>query len=71
MIYRRFGYIQSRLLLEKGDKLRRLENRLDELDKEFGNEHPGYLTTTDLKPKLSKMKKALMAQLTTAFCEYG
>ena len=32
MIYRRFGYLQSRLLLEKQDDLRKLEEALDRLD---------------------------------------
>jgi hypothetical protein len=71
MIYRRFGYVQSRLLLEKGDELRRLESKLDELDEQFGNEHARYVKTTDLKPNLAKIKKDLMTQLRTAFCEYG
>jgi hypothetical protein len=71
MIYRRFGYIQSRLLLDKGDELRRLENSLDELDDKIGKRNPGSLTTTDLTSPLAKLKKDLMAQLKTAFCEYG
>ena len=33
MIYRRFGFLQARLLLEKQDSLRVLEQRLDRLDK--------------------------------------
>lgn len=32
MLYRRFGYLQSRLLLEKQDDLRRLEYELDCMD---------------------------------------
>jgi hypothetical protein len=32
MIYRRFGYLQARLLLEKQEELRRLEEDLDILD---------------------------------------
>jgi hypothetical protein len=32
MIYRRFGYLQARLLLEKQSELRRLERALEILD---------------------------------------
>ncbi|KAF2162490.1 hypothetical protein M409DRAFT_27113 [Zasmidium cellare ATCC 36951] len=32
MIYRRFGYLSARVLLEKQDQLRRLEEELDEFD---------------------------------------
>ena len=34
MIYRRFGYLQARVLLEKQDKLRLLEESLDAFDEE-------------------------------------
>ena len=33
MIYRRFGYIHSRLLLNKQDELRELEDNLNDIDK--------------------------------------
>lgn len=33
MIYRRFGYIHSRLLLNKQDELRELEDDLNDMDK--------------------------------------
>ena len=33
MIYRRFGFLHSRVLLNKQDELRLLEERLDDLDK--------------------------------------
>ena len=32
MVFRRFGYLQSRLLLDKQDDLRKLEEQLDRLD---------------------------------------
>lgn len=34
MIYRRFGYLQSRILLQKQDEMRELEDQLDTMDKE-------------------------------------
>jgi hypothetical protein len=33
MVYRRFGYLQARLLLEKQDELQKLERQLDREDK--------------------------------------
>jgi len=32
MVYRRFGYFQARVLLEKQDELRELEEQLDDID---------------------------------------
>jgi hypothetical protein len=41
MIYRRFGYLQSRILLHKQDELQRLEQELEEMDqKDASGENP-------------------------------
>ena len=37
MVYRRFGYLHSRMLLKKQDELRKLEAELDEYDEEDAN----------------------------------
>ena len=37
MIYRRFGFLYSRLLLEKQDELREIEENLDETDRRDAN----------------------------------
>ncbi len=37
MIYRRFGFLYSRLLLDKQDELRRIEWDLDSIDKRDAN----------------------------------
>ena len=71
MVFRRFGYIQTRLLLDKQDELRRLEKQLDDFDEKLGNEHDGYLTTRDLKPTLAAERKVMMSKLESNFCEYG
>lgn len=42
MLYRRFGYLQARVLLDKQDKLRQLERELDVFDAE----HEGCAQTT-------------------------
>lgn len=40
MLYRRFGYLHSRMLLRKQDELRKLEAELDEYDEEDANGTP-------------------------------
>ena len=37
MIYRRFGFLHSRLLLDKQDELREIEDTLDSIDKRDSN----------------------------------
>lgn len=38
MIYRRFGFLYSRVLLQKQDELREVEETLDEMDKKDSTE---------------------------------
>jgi hypothetical protein len=38
MVYRRFGYLHSRVLLRKQDKLRKLEDELDSYDDDDAND---------------------------------
>ena len=71
MIFRRFGYIQSRLLLEKQDQLRKLEAELEALDETQGARDQASLTTRDLRPELAEPRRAKMANLEKTFCEYG
>jgi hypothetical protein len=40
LLYRQFGYLQSRLLLYKQDELSELESKLDDLDEAVANEDP-------------------------------
>lgn len=71
MIYRRFGYIQSRLLLEKQDELRMLEDKLDILDREMYNQRDGDVTTRDLPSDIAAPRKELIQRIEEAFCGYG
>jgi hypothetical protein len=71
MIYRRFGYVQTRLLLEKQDELRLLERKLDRYDNEIGKTRAANLTTRDLRPIDAVPRKELMEKLEQKFCEYG
>ncbi|KAF2230438.1 hypothetical protein EV356DRAFT_536371 [Viridothelium virens] len=71
MIYRRFGYLQSRLLLDKQDELRKLENKLDRLDTVDARDHPKRLTTTDLKAVEAAPRKELLKETEVKFREYA
>jgi hypothetical protein len=66
-IYRRFGYLQSRLLLEKQDILRVLEHRLDQYDQ-------GHVTTSytrTLSADKLMPRQALLEEIEHAFNSYG
>ena len=73
MVYRRFGYVQARLLLEKQERLRLLEEQLDKLDKQqTADEEDAYaLCTMDVHPSFKADRDDLMAKVERAFNEYG
>ncbi len=76
MIYRRFGEIQARLLLEAQDDLRRLEMKLHHLDIDETDEtrgmDPQALFTRKLYNKDSSAGRvALMQELKKAFKDHG
>ena len=71
MVYRRFGFIQSRLLLEKQDELRELEEKLDRLDKIEADAGDWIPETRDLPERYLEPRKKLMDVLEKRFCAYG
>jgi len=71
MIYRRFGYLQARLLLDKQDELRRLEERLGEMDEEATGLDHDELCTRDRRGKKANARKALLENVEEKFCSYG
>jgi hypothetical protein len=73
MMYRRFGYLQSRLLLEKQARLCQLENQLDKLDRSqtSGENNMFNLCSLDLFHDLSAPRQKLMREIEGAFLEYG
>lgn len=73
MLYRRFGYLQSRILLHKQDELRALEEKLDLIDKrdEADPENEKLLRSRDLDDKSNSPRKALLETIETKFKEYG
>jgi hypothetical protein len=72
-IYRQFGYLQSRLLLEKQDELRKLEEKLDEIDREddLEAESRKRLKTRDLTPEYAAERKEIIGTIEKKFLEYG
>jgi len=71
MVYRRFGYIQARLLLEKQEDLRSLEQELENFDKELAATDERYLQKRNLPQSLAGPRQELMEKLEAKFCEYG
>ena len=71
MVYRRFGYLQSRLLLEKQDDLRILEARLDRLDKsEFKNDDKSLMTREIIEDDQPKPQAKVLNEFEEKFQEY-
>lgn len=71
MIYRRFGFLSARLLLDQQDHLRLLEEDLDELDQDDAQNHPNRNLTRDLSEKDSRERRELLVRIKTEYCEYG
>lgn len=71
MVYRRFGYLQSRILLDKQTELGLLENKLDKLDESEKNEYPDRLFRYDLDSSEVYHRRQLMAEIEKRYCEYG
>lgn len=71
MIYRRFGYLQSRVLLERQDSLRKLEKELDSFDEE-NNEDCGSTTVpnADIEDAISK-RTALLDRVDLELSRYS
>ena len=71
MVYRRFGFLQSRLLLEKQDDLRLLEEELERLDQEEVGQNERILRNRFgiNQPRFEK-RRDLMKRIEEKFCEY-
>lgn len=72
-VYRRFGFVQTRLLLEKQDDLRKLELKLDRYDRRLARDVQtrDILRTRDLQPDALAARKDIMEKLEKGFNEYG
>lgn len=70
MLYRRFGFLQSRLLLNKQDELRELEKDLDRLDKYDEMNNPGILRSRERDGAEKGKRKGLLREIERTFKEY-
>lgn len=72
MLYRRFGYLQSRVLSDKQDQLRELEEELAEFDEELWQEQNTFTQTRTLitDDDLHERREALMEKISNAYCAY-
>ena len=66
-IYRRFGYLQARLLLDKQDQLRLLEEQLDLHDRDDPVRH----TRKNLEPEQYAPRAKLLREVEEVFTSYG
>lgn len=71
MLFRRFGFLQARLLLEKQAELHLLEGRLEKLDNSNESKDPTYSTTRDLPAEVAEPRAELLRKIEKTWCEYG
>ena len=72
MIYRKFGYLQSRLLLYKQDELRHLERELDRQDRVHERESPNNLRSRERDDARDpKGRKVLFRKIAEKLREYS
>ena len=70
-MYRRFGYLASRVILEKQDDLRRLEMELDDCEKRQGKRCPERLTTrTRLEGQKPTPQQKILEKIEKKYLEY-
>ena len=73
MVYRRFGYMQSRILLARQERLRRLEIQLDELDKDqvSRTNNSDLLCKAKIGGEMEVEREKLMLEIEKEYFEYG
>lgn len=71
MVYRRFGYLQSRIILYKQDQLRELERRLDKEDNDDALADPELLMCRDKDEIENRPRVKLITKIEKRFKEYG
>lgn len=71
MIYRRFGFLQARLLLEKQGELCDLERMLNRVDQIEVRENMRQPTTRNLSNQSLPRRQDLLTLIEQKFCSYG
>lgn len=72
-VYRRFGYLENRLLLDKQEQLRRLETQLEKLDREqvASSKRPDLLCKANIGGDMGQDRKILMGEIEKTYLEHG
>lgn len=70
LLYRRFGYLQARLLLHKQDQLRELEVELNDWDKIDDARAPMWLRSREMDDVKNKDRKKVLERIEKMFLEY-
>lgn len=71
MVYRRFGFLQARLLLNKQDELRELEDDLDLTDGFDVVRDPRSLKSRERDTAQNTPRRRVLADIEVKFKEYG
>ncbi|KAH7412875.1 hypothetical protein BKA64DRAFT_702990 [Cadophora sp. MPI-SDFR-AT-0126] len=71
MLYRRFGFLQGRLLLYKQDELRELEARLDRMDKLDTKRDGSLLRSREKDDAYGSRRKMLLEEIDVKFKDYA
>jgi len=71
MLYRRFGFLQARLLLNKQDELRDLEKKLDRMDLADQNNNESVLRSREKDLATSDHRRKLFHEAEDKFKDYG
>lgn len=70
-VYRRFGYLQSVILLQKQEELRVLENELQENELLIQNDDDHALCYRELHGPHAARHQQLLKKIETSYCSYG
>jgi hypothetical protein len=71
MLYRRFGYLQARVLLDKQAELRELERDLEDLDSDHAETNPLWLRSRELDNVECERHKSLLREIEQKYKEYS
>jgi hypothetical protein len=70
-VYRRFGYLQSRLLLQKQEELRVLEEELQAIEKKIQDDDDEALCYHELFGPYATKHRQLLQKIKVTYCSYG
>jgi hypothetical protein len=70
-VYRRFGYLQSRILLQKQEELRGLEDDLEAIETKIREDDDQALCYRELFGPYAAKHGQLLKDIESAYCSYG